>query len=149
MDLIQGNYEESIFQCQMRFPNGFFAFCFAYTPSSESHFREIDRFLWESRHECRFKNRYQGPCVVDITSWSGQYPNIYFDTFLYFLKDIIADNQCVLITQTECIHSVVDRLSDFFNINIITLDNSKLHNKKTNRIGFYSVEEEKEEKCHV
>ena len=145
-DLIQGKYEEAITQCRSKIDGEYFEFCFSYT-TAEERFREIDRFLWESRHQCtRYQNRYDGPVVVDLTQWARQYPNDYFDAFMYFLKDISCGRECIFISETVCGRQIVDRMSDLFDVNVITLDTVKTHSekKKTNPIGFAFNEEEKE-----
>ena len=85
MYLVQGKYSEAIAKCQKILDGNYFEFEFLYTDESE-RFREIDRFLYESRHTLRFENEYRGNVVIDISDWNEK-TNSYFDAFMYFLKD--------------------------------------------------------------
>ncbi|MBO5935264.1 MAG: hypothetical protein J6Q94_07215 [Clostridia bacterium] len=143
MKLIQGNYEKAIRQCQKELKSDYFEFCFSYVSANED-FREIKRFLWESKNQCtRFRNRYIGPAVIDITEWSRKYPNEYFDAFMYFIKSNMEQMQFIIISHNYCNKEITERLEEFFNIRVVDVDRRKsANNKKKNVIGFVYTQEE-------
>lgn len=146
MKLIQGNYEKALEKCKKELNDDYFEFCFSYVSTSEV-FREINRFLWESRHQCtRFKNRYVGPVVIDISDWSTRYPNDYFDAFMYFVKSNMNQMNFVFISNDFCSNAITDRLNEFFKIRIIDVVRRKSSKTKKNVIGFVDTQEEK---CYV
>lgn len=140
MQLILANFEDARARCEDRFRDGYFEFCFSFS-SERERFREIDRFLWESRHErTRFENRYVGPTVINITEWSDAAPNELFDAFLYFCKDISEQSEVILVSERPCNDSIISRLKEFFELEITdTLE----HREKTvsRKIGFAVKEE--------
>ena len=141
--LVLAKYERLRSWCKDNFCNDYFEFCFSYTPVRE-YFREIDRFLWESRHEkARFSNRYNGPTVIDITEWSDATPNDYFDAFMYFTKDLAAENNVVLVSERACDVEVLSRLKRFFELEISNLLEQK-KDRQQRRIGFAVQKEEYE-----
>lgn len=143
MYLIQGSYEKAIEYCQVN-QKSFFEFEFCYTPMDE-RFRELDRFLWESRHQMtRYKNCYKGKVVINITSWNQHYPNGYFDAFMYYLKSK-SYYDVTLIIEEKCSINLLEKLKAFFEIDVVTLDKDKsVQQRKTQRqIGFHVGEEEK------
>lgn len=99
MELIEADYAWSAAHCRKKYPNGFFEFRLSYGNRPE-HYREFDRFHWTSRHQCtRFKNRYTGPVVVDISEWASESPNTCLTDFLYYLMDKCDAKDCVLISE--------------------------------------------------
>ena len=143
MELVIANLEQAETWCRAHLGGDYFSFCFSYTPLSD-RFREIDRYLWESRHEkARFANRYCGPVVIDISEWSEAAPNDYFDAFLYFLKDLSAVSRIAMISDRPCGEQILSRLRRFFRIEITSLLDNK-QERKPNRIGFIAREEEPE-----
>ena len=143
MELVIANYEYTRSWCRDYFCNDYFEFCFSYT-SLKDRFREIDRYLWESRHEkTRFLNRYCGAVVIDISEWSEAMPNDYFDAFMFFLKDLSTSCQIAMISDKACEEQIVTRLRRFFQIEISDLLEKK-DLQKTRRIGFAVREEEME-----
>ena len=98
----------------------------------------------ESRHEkARFRNRYVGPAVIDITEWSDAAPNDYFDAFMYFIKDYSSESEVVLVSEKTCEEAVLSRLKRFFEVEISDLLEQK-EVKQVRRIGFALREEERE-----
>ncbi len=139
--LIQGKYEIAKQYYKEDMNQDFFEFHFVYTSANEV-FRELNRFVWESRHyKTRFKNRYEGPALIDITEWNQGKLNDYFDAFLYFIKDS-PHLECTFIVQEICSQELLKKLESFFEINIEKLE---VRNDKSKRqIGFCLKEEEKE-----
>lgn len=134
--LIEGEYEKAKAYYKSAMIKDYFEFHFVYTSANEV-FRELDRFIWESRHQkTRFKNQYKGPVFIDLTEWNGNDINKYFDAFLYYLKDH-ACLECTFIVQNFCKASFLDKLNEFFEINVVKLDIRRDKEKKR-RIGFYS-----------
>lgn len=145
MRLIHGGYSEAIAYCRKKLKSDFFEFDFPFVSMSEN-FREIDRFLWESRHQCtRFRNRYEGPVVIDVTDWNNQYPNDYFDAFLYFLKSSEKSLTCTLISSEPFSQAVLDRINRLFDAKEISLSEAEKPRRKNRTIGFTSETVEKEE----
>lgn len=139
--LIQGKYEAAKKSYLDGMSKDFFEFHFNYVSTNEI-FRELDRFMWESRHDkTRFKNRYEGPVLIDLTEWNQNEQNEYFDAFMYYLKDN-AYLEYTFIVQDECEKEFLDRLVFFFEISIEELEFRKERTKQR-RIGF-CFEEEKE-----
>lgn len=143
MKLIQGNYEKAIKQCQKELKSDYFEFCFSYV-SANDVFREIKRFLWESKHQCtHFKNRYIGPTVIDISEWSNRFPNEYFDAFMYFVKSNMHQMEFIFISHDYCNTEITDRLNEFFNIRVVDIERRKSSKNKKNAIGFVCTQEDK------
>ena len=68
--IMQGEYSEITARLAETFNDIFFDFNFSYTDENEV-FREINRFVWESRHlMTRFKNRYYGPVAISLSEWN-------------------------------------------------------------------------------
>ena len=142
MKLIQGNYEKAVRECQNEFEQDFFEFCLSYVSANED-FREIKRFLWESKCQCtRFRNRYTGPAVIDISEWSSRFPNEYFDAFLYFVKSNTDKMDFIFISHDCCKREIADRLNEFFNIEVIDIEHKKSTEKRKHTIGFAIAQEE-------
>ena len=132
--LIQGQYEKAKEHYISSGNEDFFEFHFTYT-SVDKVFRELDRFIWESRRQkTRYKNQYIGPVLIDITEWNSNKTNEYFDAFMYYLKD--HDGlKCTFIVQNLCEEQFLERLNEFFEIEVDELDvrKDKSHKRK---IGF-------------
>lgn len=143
VELIQGKYEKVKEYYGKKIGMDYFEFDFVYASTNET-LREIDRFLWESRrHKTRFKNHYEGPALVDLTSWNGQDLNKYFNAFMYFLKDNkFIDSTFIL--QEECSPQLRRALESFFSIKITELELDKKI-EPVRKIGFYQEEREIED----
>lgn len=140
MNLIKGPYEKCIEHCIDDENAECFVFDFPYVSISE-YFREINRFLWESKHQfVRFKNCYSGKAIVDITAWNKSSPNEYFDAFLYFLKDRESSIDCTFISEPDYSEIVLERINRLFLTNIVPLDSNC--SPTVSRIGFVITTEE-------
>lgn len=136
--LIQGEYEKAKDYYKSTMLNDYFEFHFVYTSTNEV-FRELDRFIWESKHQkARFKNRYAGPVLIDLTEWNSSEPNEYFDAFLYYLKDHVY-LECTFIVQNLCDECFLEKIRSFFEIYVVELEIQKGKDQKR-RIGFYIEE---------
>lgn len=145
MELIEAEYAWSSAHCKKKYPNGFFEFRLSYGNRPE-YFREFDRFDWISRHQCtRFKNRYTGPVVVDISEWAAESPNTCLTDFLYYLTDNSKD--CVLISEEPIKKELLTHIEKAVSIDrkIQRLKSREPSSKCV--IGFRA--EEKEESEHV
>ena len=140
MDIIIGSCRECAEHCDKLFGEDYFPFVFPYV-SVDAPFREIDRFLWESkRTRTRFRNRYEGNVVIDITAWSTQIPNEYFEAFMCFLEDNSDILPTVFISETVCGSHVKASLSKHFEISELLLDSAVDRSANRNVIGFIDSE---------
>ena len=115
MKLIEGQYTKAIAWCMEHMDKEPFIFEMQYVPTDEM-FRELNRFIWEARHttEARFSNHYRGSVVVDISAWNREYPNKYFDAFLYYLKDHEQELDCCFISEYEFSPKIIERIGRLF-----------------------------------
>lgn len=137
MYLIQGKYMDAIERCHKELNGDYFEFEFLYAAETE-RFREIDRFLYESRHTLRFENEYEGNVVIDISNWCKK-QNSYFDAFMYFLKDNADKYNCIFICNRKCPKDIIDIMSELFELEEICLNLPE--DAKKERIGFAVNEE--------
>lgn len=139
MTVIQGNYESIIRFCNEKTNGNFFEFSFCYVSKNE-RFRELDRFLWESKHCMRFQNEYIGNVVIDLTAWNGckEYEfNEYFDAFFYYLKSKSDRIQPLLIVNGKCSTELYKCLRKFYNIRVTELGKGEVPLKNEHvTIGF-------------
>lgn len=133
MLLVQGDYRKAIGYCSENMPEGYFEFELPYVKTSE-RFREIDRFLYESRHSLHFASEYRGNVVVDISEWNHKELNSYFDAFLYFLYDNREKYHCVLLLHEKCSEKLLNQIKALFDVREIQLQLPK--ESKAIRIGF-------------
>lgn len=146
MEYVEAEYPWSLEHCKKLFPNGYFEFRLGYGSRPE-YYREFDRFHWTSRKQCaRYKNRYTGPVVVDITEWADEEPNTCLTDFLYYLSDTFAPKDCVLISEKQCNKALLDHIEKTV---AIQKKLQKLQSTETAKrvIGFTAPE--KEEREHV
>lgn len=117
MKLLEGKYVDAINYCAKRTDKEPFVFELRYA-DADTDFRELDRFLWESRHSTgqRFRNRYTGPAVIDITSWNDRVPNDNLRAFLYYMKDHESEIDCYLMSETEFSARITDCVEGLFDI---------------------------------
>ena len=142
MYLVQGEYENAVNYCRGIAQNAGFEFCFTYVSGNEV-FKEINRFIWESKHmHTRFKNKYKGPVIIDISQWCTREPNLYFNAFMYYLKDNSNDYEINFISDKECPKFLIAHLKTFFELDVIDLGIEKV--KQETKIGFRIETEEKE-----
>ncbi|MGN1419170.1 MAG: hypothetical protein ACI4W6_07560 [Acutalibacteraceae bacterium] len=133
MYLIQGNYKKAIRYCYEKLNGEYFEFKFPYV-SEDCRFREIDRFLYESKNTLRFENEYIGNIVVDLSEWNKKKTNIYFEAFMYFLEDNSKKYNCIFIMDKKCDDELFKNIKEFFDIEEIRLDLPET--KKKVKIGF-------------
>lgn len=139
INLIQGDYEKAKKHYTQTMLKDYFEFHFVYASINEV-FRELDRFIWESKHQMtRYKNEYTGPVLIDLTEWNAKESNEYFEAFMYYLKDH-AYLECTFIVQDKCEKPFLETLEKFFEVNIVELEIRKEKEHKR-RIGFYIEEE--------
>ncbi|MBR0113000.1 MAG: hypothetical protein IJM02_04565 [Clostridia bacterium] len=144
--LIQGDYDRAIGLCDKAFGK-YFEFCFCYVSELEK-FRELDRFIWESRHCMRFQNEYTGEAVIDISDWNNreQYElNDYFDAFLFYLKSKREKIHCTFLTDGYCSQPLQEKIEEFFG-NVRTVDLKPKETGRTNGqpIGFCASAERRD-----
>lgn len=140
--LITGIYEKVKEECNKIFSTSqYFDFNLFYVPETDK-FREIDRFLYDSRHMLRYENEYTGNVIVDISEWNNNTINIYFEAFMYFLKDNNAKYRCILIADDRCSEELMDKLKLFFS-ELKEIQLPVKTEKKPAQIGFV-INDEKE-----
>ena len=136
LKLICGSYSDCIGYCKTHSKSEPFIFKLAYADDNMP-FKELNRFVWESRHRyTRFKNRYSGNAVIDMSDWTNERANDKLYAFLYFLKDREELISCVFISENECGRSfceAVERLFDFERVNLPSMIKNATRAK---RIGF-------------
>lgn len=137
MYLLQGDYPNVKDYCEELFADDYFEFELSYVSENEK-FKEIDRFLWESRHECtRYKNRYNGNFAIGITEWNDKTPNKYFDAFMFFLKDYMSSaRSCVIFVEDYIDKSLLNALKKHFNLTIKELSLTEKDDFTMKKIGF-------------
>ncbi len=120
VDLVQGDYLKVKKHYEKKQKSGYFEFDFAYAGPLEI-FREIDRFIWESRHsKTRYQNSYKGPVLVDLSGWNDKPLNDYFDAFMYYLKDNY-DAKCTFFCREECSEELEKKLREFFKLSVVSI----------------------------
>lgn len=136
MKLICAGYEEAIAKCNELMKDGFFEFSFSYVPTEEK-FRELDRFIWESKHQCaRFKNYYEGDAVIELTEWNDNFTNEYFDAFMFYLKGNLGRISTTFIVDGRCSEALEKKMEKFFSIEIVELDENRANEEDGRFIGF-------------
>ena len=113
--LIQGDYKQAIGFCRAVFGD-FFEFRFSYVSDSEI-FRELDRFIWESKHHLRFRNEFEGTAVIDLSAWnncSAHEFSEYFDAFMFYLQSKSDKINCAFMTDTYGSVPLKDKLKSHF-----------------------------------
>lgn len=116
MDLIQGEYIK--IKQYLHKKNQCFSFEFSLPFVEEGQtFREINRFLDESKRLAHFKNQYIGGAIIDVTEWCEKPINSYFTAFLYFLFDrelASKQNKHVFISEKICSKELTNAIADIF-----------------------------------
>ena len=147
MKIITGSFEKVKKQIKIKMGNEYFEFFFPYVEESADRFREIDRFLYESRKHTRFKNAYIGNIVIDISEWNNNRRfNNYFDAFMYFIIDNMNLNRFIFTADKPCNRELFERLQKYFKIEEMCLEAVKP--KQKIKIGF-ALPEEKEDPSNV
>lgn len=132
--IIQGDYAKITAKLSRTFKDIYFDFNFSFTDENEV-FKEINRFVWESKHlMTRFKNRYYGPVAISLSEWNGELLSGYFDSFMYFIKDTFPDDKICFYVESQIEDELLNRIELFFpKANLIDLLICK---KQEKRIGF-------------
>ena len=146
--IIQGDYAKITARLSKTFKVPYFDFNFSFTDENEV-FREINRFVWESKHlMTRFKNRYYGPVAVSLSEWNGEVLNGYFDSFMYFIKDMFPDDKICFYVESQIEDELLNKIELFFpKAKVIDL---LINKKPERRIGFViNSNEGMEEKEYV
>lgn len=120
MVVIQGNYENAIRYCDFITGGEYFEFVFPYV-EQEERFRELDRFLWESKHCFRFQNEYSGNVLVELSGWNDKSKydfNEYFDAFMYFLRNKADKLNVTFFVNGKCSEALFANLSKHFEIRL-------------------------------
>lgn len=152
MLLVQGNFKRTKTFFENKIKKKYFEFSFGFV-SEEERFREIDRFLWESKKEMTvFKNRYIGPCVIDISEWNDRICNRYFEAFMYFILDLSSSCDIYLTLDKECSNQLKSNLELFFSaIKIVSLglDKSQQQTNVKIPLGFHFSQNIKKDEDYV
>lgn len=134
--LVQGDYKNTRSYLLDIFKGDYFDFNLTYAGENEV-FKEINRFVWESKHlKTRFKNRYTGSVAVCLSEWNDRYLNQYFDAFMYFLKDMSAQSDICLYVEKTISREMLEKVKWYFpNIRRVDLYLSEKQ-EKGQQIGF-------------
>jgi len=139
MILIQGDYSKSKKYADDLMQSEYFEFHFPYVEEQVT-FREINRFNDESRRLTRFKNKYTGKVVINITEWADKPLNSYFRAFSYFIMDRIleyGEDSVALICETTCVPEFIENLETQYDCRIRLVDVGVKNRENTTRvIGF-------------
>lgn len=139
MKLVQGDCRKAKEYIYDTLKGRCFEFDFPYIDEN-AVFREINRFNDESKKLTRFKNKYTGNVVVNLTSWIDKPINEYFTAFMYFLVDrTLKFNKSELIFTTEkvCPHEFLITIEYYFGNKIQLIDlGVKTKDTKKTSIGF-------------
>ena len=121
MIVIQSDYENAVRYCNSVFGGTFFEFMFFFVDHKEV-FRELDRFIWESKHCLRFKNEYSGNVLIELTGWNDREDfefSEYFDAFMYYLKSRKDKLNTMFLIRGECSSLLFKHLKKHFDLIII------------------------------
>ena len=144
MVVIQGDYENAIRYCDKITDGAFFEFDFSYVDLNE-RFRELDRFIWESKHTLRFQNEYRGNVIVELSGWNdkSEYEfNEYFDAFMYYLKSKGNMLNVAFFVNGKCSRALFNCLSRFYEIHLVEPEKGEVSLQTAKvQIGFNSREE--------
>ena len=121
MYIVQGAYDQTICYCSSEMKGDFFEFSLTYTGRNEV-FRELDRFVWESKHCLRFQNEYSGNVVVDVSEWNSKNEyefNEYFDAFMYYLHSKQDKLNVMFTVSGECSEALYKALRRHFELKVV------------------------------
>lgn len=124
MRLIQGDYGKIKKYMNDNMGSTYFEFNLPYVDDN-CVFKEINRFNDESRCITRFKNKYSGDVMVDITEWIDKSVNEYFEAFSYFILDRMLEfpsSKFFLTCEKECTQEFLSVLEDCFKDDIQVID---------------------------
>lgn len=135
--ILEGKYKD-LHQVMQKSKKDYFEFDLPFIDENEV-FRELDRFLYESRtQKTHFKNQYTGKVYINVSEWND-YQNKYLDAFLYFLYDNVEEQilDVTLINEEITSEKLLERVSKIFDVKRTSLKNmEREENKRV--IGFIS-----------
>lgn len=152
MEIIQGSFEKIAEHMHKNLGGEFFEFVLPYV-GENYRFEEINRFNDESRQFVRFKNEYDGNTAVEITAWTDQPLNEYFEAFVYFLRDRMLkypNSLLVLTSEKACCEDFIRMLEQLFAQEMCIVDlgvKSKEPEKITIGFAFEDPSEDKGTYC--
>ena len=145
MVVIQGTYEDIIHYYEATTVGTYFEFTFSFVGQNEI-FRELDRFLWESKHVLRFQNTYEGNVLIELSGWNQKADsdfNEYFDAFMYFLRSKCNVLHVTFFAEGQCSKSLYDHLDKHFDVQLIDPDKGEVTLSEVHhvQIGFGARED--------
>lgn len=121
-----------------------FEFTLSFSDEYSNRFEEINRFQQQSVEQfARFRNRYTGRTVIDLSEWSDKPINSKLFAFLYFLKDrelYDKKNKTTFVCETHLEPELIERIEDIFDEQVDVIDLG-VKQKTKNPIGFHVFNE--------
>lgn len=147
MKLVQGDFKKTREYICTAIKGTCFEFDFPYIDEN-AVFREINRFNDESKKLTRFKNKYTGNVVVDLTDWVDKTINEYFSAFMYYLVDRTLEfknSKLIFTSEKVCPHEFLTTIEDYFDNKIQVIDlGVKTKDTKKSYIGFITDDDRSE-----
>ena len=147
MKLVQGDFRKTREYVYTALKGHYFEFYFPYI-DEDAVFREINRFNDESKKLTRFKNKYTGNVVVNLTAWIDKPLNEYFTVFMYFLVDRTLEfknSKLIFTSEKVCSHEFLTTIEDYFDNKIQVIDlGVKTKDTKKTSIGFITDDDRSE-----
>ena len=134
-NLIVGNYFDIKEYCNEEFDD-YFEFSLMFNGNALD-MQELNRWLYESRKQARFKNYYSGPVIVNLSCCNEHSrKDDLAKAFMFFISDYCDENELVFVLENHCDYNSVQKfIEDFF-----CIENRKEINlkpkAKTITIGF-------------
>lgn len=139
MKLVQGDFRKTREYIYTALKGHYFEFDFPYIDEN-AVFREINRFNDESKSLTRFKNKYTGNVVVDLTDWVDKTINEYFSAFMYYLVDRTLEfknSKLIFTSEKICPHEFLIIIENYFDNKVQLIDlGVKTKDTKKSSIGF-------------
>ncbi len=145
--LVQGTYRKAKEYIHTALKGSYFEFYFPYVDEN-AIFREINRFNDESKKLTRFKNKYTGDVVVNLTDWVDKPINEYFSAFMYYLVDRTLEfknSKLIFTSEKICPREFLTTIENYFDSKIQLIDlGVKTNDIKKHSIGFVAPCDSKE-----
>lgn len=128
MVVIQGTYEKIIRYYESSTNGNYFEFTFPYVGHNEI-FRELDRFLWESKHILRFQNAYAGNVLIELSGWNNRSENDfneYFEAFMYFLRSKADTLRVTFFLEGKCSKDLYEHLKNHYEVQLVEPDKGEV-----------------------